>query len=145
MTFRSIATDSIPKNASESLDSSALTDKLVFIVDDEIDILDSMNTLLRSWALRVKTAQSAQSLETLFAQYDKPYLLIADLRLRGDEQGATLIKRLRQLHGNFQVLIVTGETASDELQQANATSYPILQKPINCDELFEMICKLLEQ
>jgi hypothetical protein len=43
------------------------------------------------------------------------------------------------------VLIVTGETATDELLQANAAGYPILQKPINCDELFEMICKLLEQ
>jgi hypothetical protein len=91
VTFHSIATDSIPKNPSESLDSSALTDKLVFIVDDEIDILDSMNTLLRSWALRVITAQSAQSLETLFEQHGKPDLLIADLRLRGDEQGAQLL------------------------------------------------------
>jgi signal transduction histidine kinase len=145
VTFHSIATDSIPKNPSESLDSSALTDKLVFIVDDEIDILDSMNTLLRSWALRVITAQSAQSLETLFEQHGKPDLLIADLRLRGDEQGAQLVKRLRQRHGDFQVLIVTGETATDELLQANAAGYPILQKPINCDELFEMICKLLEQ
>jgi len=141
--FPSIATDSIPKNAPDSIDSSVLKDKLIFVIDDEIDILDSMNTLLQSWALRIKTAQSAQNLETLFEQYGKPNLLIADLRLNGDEQGATLAKRLRQLHGDFQVLIVTGETVSDELQQANAEGYPIMQKPLACDELFGVICTIL--
>lgn len=143
VTFRSIATDSISKNASKNLGSIALTDKLVFIVDDEIDILDSMKTLLTAWALRVQTAQSAQSVEQLFAQQGKPDLLIADLRLGDAETGATLAIRLRQQYGDFPVLVVTGETASAALQQANTAYFQILQKPMTSDALFEVIYKLL--
>lgn len=145
VTFQSIAIDTIPKNLSDAIDSSALKNKLVFIIDDEIDILDSMKALLSAWGLQVQTAQSAQSLERHFEQLGKPDLLIADLRLRDKEQGVSLVNRLRQWYGDFPVLIVTGETASEALQQANAANFPLLQKPITCDALFEVICKLLER
>lgn len=75
----------------------------------------------------------------------EPDLLIADLRLRDKEQGASLAIRLRPLYGDFPVLIVTGKTAPEALQQANADNFPLLQKPITCDALFEVICKLLER
>ncbi len=143
VTFQSIAIDPIPKNTSDTIDSSELKGKLVFIVDDEIDILDGMKTLLTTWGLYVQTAQSAQSLENLFEQQGKPDLLIADLRLGDEAQGAALAIRSRQQYGDFPVLVVTGETASEALQQAAAANFPILQKPMTSDALFEVICKLL--
>jgi two-component system, sensor histidine kinase len=107
----------------------------VYLVDDEDDILKSMSKLLSLWGMQVSTAASAVSLDQLFSAQGKPDLLIADLRLGKGEHGAALARRLRLQHGDFPVLIITGETASDALREAKDLGYPLLQKPIAAESL----------
>jgi two-component system, sensor histidine kinase len=107
----------------------------VYLVDDEDDILKSMSKLLSLWGMNVSTAASAPSLDQLFSSQGKPKLLIADLRLGKGEHGAALAKRLRLHYGDFKVLIITGETASEALRDAKDLGYPLLQKPIAPESL----------
>jgi len=102
----------------------------VYLVDDETDILKSMRTLLEIWGVAALTADSPEAAERLFGQHGRPDLMIVDLRLGGNEHGAHLADRLRSQYGSFPVLIITGETASEALRQANESGYTLLQKPI---------------
>jgi DNA-binding NtrC family response regulator len=102
----------------------------VYVVDDELDILKSMSTLLTVWGIGVNTAESTRAADRIFEQHGPPDLMIVDLRLGEDEHGARLADRLQQKYGNFPVLITTGETSSEALRQANERSYTLLQKPI---------------
>jgi DNA-binding NtrC family response regulator len=116
----------LPQRAEET----SHRDKRIFVVDDELDILNSMRILLGVWGIRVQTADSTSSAYRIFERHGPPDLVIIDLRL-GD--------RLQQIHGHFPVLIITGETSSDALRQANERSYSLLQKPIAPEVLRQAI------
>ncbi len=107
----------------------------VFLIDDEVDIVKSMSKLLALWGMNVHTAESAAKLKGHFLSRGKPDLLIADLRLGKGEHGAALAQQLRTQYGDFPVLIITGETASDALRSAVDLGYPLMQKPIAPEDL----------
>lgn len=108
----------------------SLRGKSMYVVDDELDILNSMRSLLGVWGVRVQTGDSSNAADRIFEQYGPPDLLIVDLRLDAEEHGARLAERLQQTYGSFPVLIITGETSSEALRQANERSDTLLQKPI---------------
>jgi two-component system, sensor histidine kinase len=102
----------------------------VYVVDDEIGILKGMSALLGVWGVRTSTGSTSAEADQLFAEHGPPDLLIVDLRLGADEHGAGLAARLQRTYGRFPVRIITGETASEALRQANEAGFPVLQKPI---------------
>jgi CheY-like chemotaxis protein len=95
----------------------------------------SMRSLLGVWGVSVMTAESPSAADLLFEQHGPPDLMIVDLRLGEEEHGARVADRLQQTYGQFPVLIITGETSSEALRQANERSYTLLQKPIASEVL----------
>ena len=131
-------TETIPK---QYTNSNLLANRRIYIIDDEIDILKSSKILLESWKIQVHTALSAQEGEVLFERYGAPDLLIVDLRLREEEHGVDLAKRLQKKYSDFPVLVLTGETDTDSLIKTNSAGYELLQKPISAEILFETLYK----
>jgi signal transduction histidine kinase/ActR/RegA family two-component response regulator len=130
---------SLPERLPQRLEDASLREKRVYVVDDELDILNSMRILLGVWGIRVQTAESTSGAYQIFEKHGPPDLLIIDLRLGEEEHGARLADRLQQIHGQFPVLIITGETSSEALRQANERSYTLLQKPIAPEVLRQAI------
>lgn len=140
--------DVLPEPAHAAVDqdpaqASSLAGNRIYVVDDEIDILRSMSALLHAWGVIAWVAGSPAALEQLFIDNGVPDLLIADLRLGAPEHGAQLARRMQGLHGPFPVLVMTGETSSEALRQANEQNYLLLQKPIAHETLYAAISKLL--
>ena len=131
--------DSIDDSPDAARSSAALVGKRVYVVDDEIDIRKNMCALLEMWGMTVWTAASPAEANVLFNDCGRPDVLIADLRLGSGEHGAAMAERLRHAFGPFPVLIITGETVSDALRQANEDGYVVLQKPIAPEALHEAI------
>jgi two-component system, sensor histidine kinase len=104
--------------------------KRVFMADDEIDIRCSMAALLATWGLKVHAADTPHSAGQLFRGVGRLDLMIVDLRPGATEHGATLASHLRRVHGEFPVLIITGQTSSKAPRQANEVGFALLQKPI---------------
>jgi two-component system, sensor histidine kinase len=125
-----IADAATPAEAPAAVSQVSLRGRRVYVVDDEADILRSMSTLLKVWGIEAITAGSPQAADEVFATHGPPDLMIVDLRLGDKEHGAHLAARLQQAHGEFPVLITTGETSSQALREANQQSYTLLQKPI---------------
>jgi CheY-like chemotaxis protein len=118
---------------------AVLRGRVIYVVDDEQDILKSTQTLLEIWGVAVATARSPAETDFLFERAGRPDLMIVDLRLGSEEHGVLLADRLQQLHGHFPVLITTGETSSDALLQANQRKFTLLQKPIAPEVLHRAI------
>ncbi len=111
----------------------------VCLVDDEVDILKSMGHLLKAWGMESFTTDSVAGAEQIFRERGKPDLLITDLRLGKGEHGAELATRMRKQFGGFPVLIITGETTSAALREANERGFKLLQKPVVAETLREAI------
>jgi signal transduction histidine kinase/ActR/RegA family two-component response regulator len=117
----------------------------IYVVDDEPDILKSMDMLLGLWGAATESATSPAAAEQLLREHGKPDLLIIDLRLGGDEHGVQLASRFQREHGPFPVLVITGETSSAALRDANEQAYVLLQKPIAPEVLRAAISDALEK
>ena len=102
----------------------------IYVVDDEIAILRSLDALLKNWGAVVHVAIDGHEAQALFEQHGCPDLLLIDLRLGGSEHGGALATRLRAAFGRFAVLVVTGEAAAVVREQASQTGYAVLQKPL---------------
>ncbi|WP_445145101.1 ATP-binding protein [Dyella sp. Tek66A03] len=129
-------------DASPGADGNAVAARghlTVFVVDDEVDIVQGARALLELWGYQVRTATGSEELASLFVKYGRPDLLIVDLRLRDDENGIALAERMRRMHGTFAVLVVTGETSSSALADAKQSGYGIVHKPISAPMLRQRI------
>ena len=144
VTFRNAVVSQVRGPAPAGIARTVRMDgRRIYLVDDEIDIVRSMRLLLRQWGVQVEAAGSSEAAAELFERHGRPDLMIADLRLGAGEHGAALASRLRERHGDFPVLIITGETSSEALLEANRAGYPLLQKPITQETLKESIAALL--
>jgi len=104
----------------------------VVVVDDEIDIREGMQSLLQQWGCQVSLAASAAEAVAVARAADVvPHAIIADYRLRDGETGVQVIEQLqRELEARIPALIVTGDTASERLQEAGASGYQLVHKPV---------------
>jgi two-component system, sensor histidine kinase len=122
----------------------ALAGRSVYIIDDEIDIQKSMTRLMQLWGARALSADSPQAALELFETHGPPDLLITDLRLGANENGAELALRLRRRFGMFPALVTTGEISPEALSFTSEHGLDLLHKPITEQELRRTMNRLIE-
>ena len=103
----------------------------VVLVDDDVEIRESMRLLLAGWGCRyVGGATVAEIEDELRAQGLTPDALIVDYRLAGTMTGLQVIDRLRAAFGKqLPALIITG-TANPSFLQQRAAGIPFAVKPV---------------
>lgn len=116
----------------------------ILLVEDERLLERVVTELLRTASLTCEVAHSGkEALERLQGRlYD---LLILDLRLP-DTTGSEILRRVRQLHPQLPVVLVTAYTAGEEL--AEATAYApnaVLYKPFDLETLLATVWNLLRK
>jgi len=117
------------------------------IIDDEQPIQDAMKLLLETWGCQVLVAESGQdALKQLRYTTKAPDIILADYRLREHETGTQAIVVIQALYSQpIPALIITGDTAPERLQEAEASGYSVLHKPIKPAKLRASILAVLEQ
>jgi CheY-like chemotaxis protein len=138
------------KNAESSTqpdyhDETTLFGVVIVVIDDEADILAAVGLLLKQWGCAVITADSgAQALEKLQAEDLAPDLIVSDFRLRNSETGIDAIRTLRSQFGDgVPALLLTGDTAAEQLRKAAASGLEVLHKPLNAQQLKRVLIKKL--
>ncbi len=115
----------------------------ILIVDDEASLRTALFRALDRKGYQVITSASSKEAETVGSS-DKPLdLAIVDLRLP-DGDGIELMEKLRALHPNIQVIILTGhasiETAVDATRKG---AFHFVTKPCNLDEIITLVDRAL--
>ena len=110
----------------------------IIVIDDEPEIAIGMRILLEAMGCSPHTAHNTRDAVTL-ALADQPDLVIADLRLGGQDDGLQAIAEIRQAYPDTPALLVTGDTDPERLRDAQNANVVLLHKPVNGEDLLKAI------
>ena len=124
--------------ADDALESGMLAGLRVLVVDDEAEILNSLQGLLAQLGCEVRCAQDGHAALAWLAQGFVPQVLLMDHRLR-DESGTEVIARVCALLGPVPAVIVTGDTEPATIQLAHAAGHRVIHKPVQGAQLIRAL------
>jgi DNA-binding NtrC family response regulator len=115
----------------------------ILIVDDEAEIREGLELLLRGEGYEVGLAESAE--EALARLEERPYdLLLLDVSLP-DRSGLELLKEIRERDGNLAIILITAYGSIDMAREAfKSGARDYITKPWSADELLAQIAQALE-
>lgn len=116
-------------------------DLFILVIDDESDVLEGMGALLSGWGYRsALCATTEQAVNLVKEAAYPPDLILADYRLNEECTGAEAIQTLCQEIGfDVPAAIITGDTAPDRIQEARASGFMCLHKPLRPAKLRQLI------
>jgi len=120
------------------------TDAMVFVVDDDAPMRESLKNLIRSVGLRVELFSSAQEF-LRSKRLDLPSCLVLDVRLPG-LSGLDLQKRTTEAGMEIPIIFITGHgdiPMSVRAMKAGAVEF--LTKPFRDQDLLDSIQEALER
>ncbi len=127
-------------------DPSPLRGLRLTVVEDEPAVQAAMRARLEAWGATVRTHDGLTPLRHHLAHLPRGHvgidLLITDHRLRG-ATGVDVIRTVRHYGGPVPVLVVTGDTAPDDLALLAASGLQVLHKPFRADALLAAIMQAL--
>ena len=116
---------------------------LVAVVDDDVSVRESLESLIRSAGLDVNVFASAE--EFLESNHARPDCLILDVRLPG-MSGIELHHRLLALSYKVPVAFITAHASDDHARTEAASEWTVayLTKPFGEDELLDAVYAALK-
>lgn len=126
-------------------DGRGVAGRCVLVMDDEVQVLQSMRHMLEGNGCAVLLAESARDALQALALADRvPDLILCDYRLRGSENGVDAIEALREaIDPALPAIIITGDTSPERLRDVTASGIEVLHKPVSEADLYTVIDRLL--
>ena len=115
----------------------------ILIIDDEQGIRAALGQLLEFEGYEVRTAANAAD---GIAEYERfrPHLVFMDVKMAGID-GLEALKRLKQLHANATVVMISGHaTIQTAVEATQLGAYDILEKPLDTDRILVLLRNALE-
>ncbi|MBD3309625.1 response regulator [Candidatus Woesearchaeota archaeon] len=113
--------------------------KTIMVVDDEPDILQSVETVLKKEGYEVVTAKNGdQCLEKL--EKEKPDLILLDIMMPGTPV-KEVIKKIKDTKIAFLTAVKTSDAEKEELME-NKNIVDFIEKPFDLEELVKKVRKL---
>lgn len=117
----------------------------VLVVDDEVDIVEGLTTMFEFESIEAAGAGDCDAALAMLTDLYYPVIL-ADLRLRSEEEGLRLLDAIRERTPRSRVVMLTAyatPAVEDELLKRGVAM--VLHKPAPCDVILEAIQALLEE
>lgn len=121
-----------------SVQPTELEGKNILLVEDEAEVREATRVALERWGCQVVACESGQQAKLCITEQNlKIDFVIADLQLKEHENGVVVIQAIRdQLQRpNLPALVISGDTATETLQQITQAGLRLLGKPVRPAEL----------
>ena len=118
--------------------------KTILVVEDDVDVVEFLETLVRRERLFPNVAGNVSEAIKIIEK-SLPELMLLDIVLP-EKSGLELLKYLKDKNLNIPVIVITGKYNEEKLRRELITFYNIkdyLIKPINSDYLCYLIHKVL--
>ena len=131
-----------------SLDDQAglerLEQMLLVVIDDDPTICEATKMMLELYGAQVITAESGDAaIQSLIFSPRTPDLILSDYRLI-DETGLECIEKIRgEFNEDIPAIIVTGDTAPNELKLLQDGGLEVLYKPVPAETLLMSVIRHL--
>lgn len=115
--------------------------KTILVVDDDRDVLASMQTLLRAWGHTVIAAPSLeQAIAAARSHRSELEMIMTDFRLARDVTGVDVIHAVFESIGRaIPAIIITGDTSPEGINAASSSGFCIMHKPLDPQEIQALI------
>ena len=119
--------------------------RTILFIDDEEAIRTSVSDLLRQWGYTVLATATVDEARRAALNHDSVIdVVISDLRLRGGEDGILAIEQIRQVCGyTVPAVLVTGDTAPDQVQRIHESGHIVLFKPVRPKDLYDVLKRIV--
>lgn len=115
----------------------ALAGRVVLLVDDNQDVLESTSGLLTLNGMVVKTAGGVAEAWALIEGGLRPDMVLSDIVMAGTADGVELALRLRKTHPDMPVVLASAySTAATD---ATAQGFTVLRKPYDAAQLLSLL------
>ena len=128
----------------ETLPGALDDSRVVLLLDDEEAVRTSVGELLVEWGYEVvAVATTSDAVAAAKARGGVIDVIVSDLRLRDGDDGLRAIEQIRQACG-FAVpaVLVTGDTAPDQVLRVHESGHIVLYKPVQPKELLTVLKRL---
>ena len=129
----------------KSLPASTGMQGCIAIVDDDVQVLDALKTLLTGWGLKVVAAESG---DILCARLDSvPDVLLTDWQLAQGETGQHVVDKLAAKFPGvtIPVLVITGDISIESIDVSQLSKLPALHKPVKPARLRALLAQTLRK
>ncbi|MBW4599639.1 MAG: response regulator [Calothrix sp. FI2-JRJ7] len=138
------AVKTMATSPTENLDLPYGNEELILVVDDEAKILETTQTLLKSYNYKVVTASNGIEAIALYASYqDKISVVLVDMMMPLMD-GAVTIRTLQKMNPLVKIVAVSGIVGSNKITK-DATQGKFISKPYTTQELLQTLHELLGQ
>ena len=130
-----------------SLPPDQMDQTRILVIDNETNILVSMQALLSQWGCDVITAIDAE--EALLLIEDEgfiPDLIMADFHLDNDKTGTDAILHVRQQLGlEIPAMVITADRSDECRQLFRQLGLPVLNKPVKPGKMRALLTHLIQR
>ncbi|MGQ0455707.1 MAG: ATP-binding response regulator [Hyphomicrobium sp.] len=132
--------------ANRPIEDSSLIAYPVIVIDNDLGVLDAMQTLLARWGADVRLARDLDDVTEIVAdQAFKPAIILADFHLDGGVIGIEAIERVRHAcNARLPAILITADRTEITSQAARTAACEILHKPVRPAELRALMQHLLK-
>jgi CheY-like chemotaxis protein len=110
----------------------------IFVVDDDLDVLDAMAKQLKAWGCLVQHATSkSETLAALAENLRIPDLLITDFYLGNQETAHDIVSAVQADCGPVPTLILSARSIPDQEKAKFPANTLLLRKPVGAAKLIE--------
>ncbi len=116
----------------------------IAVLDDDKIVLLTLKKMLNDANINTEIFTSVEEANLYFAE-NQPHILITDLQIN-QNSGEEFIKNIRNnspLNTNIPIIIITGDQYVDHSDLQKLAANDIIIKPVNKEELYEKINKIL--
>ncbi len=115
-----------------------LIDRHIAVLEDDDAVRMAMTLRLKEWGAHVSALHSLEDLDELLCRVMHLDMLITDHRLC-DGNSLQAIDLARARHPRLPALVVTGDTAAEDIKALLHVGAPVLHKPFQADGLLRVI------
>ncbi|HOO72172.1 MAG TPA: response regulator [Spirochaetota bacterium] len=121
-----------------------MSDKIVLIIDDDPDILDSVGAVLSANGYGVQKALSGQEGVESFTK-SKPDLILCDMMMESVDQGTKVAQEIRKKDMKVPIYLLSsiGSATAMNVELDQLGFNGVFQKPIDPDSLIAAVKKAI--
>jgi PAS domain S-box-containing protein len=135
----SIQTEADPLPVDDDTDEIPFKSKSAILVEDDLIVAQAMASLLELMGMKIRCFHNAEDTMSE-ADIEHTDYYIVDYMLGGGQNGIQLLNQLRQKRGkSINAVLVTGDTSTNLIRQAEHFDWPVLHKPVSISKLISKL------
>ena len=120
---------------SGTVDTAQFQGKTILLIDDDVEVLQAMSQVLRNWGMHPVGVRSLTEVRiTLDENHAVPDVILCDHRLEFGQSGLEVVRTI-QLRYPVPAIMITGDTAPENLHVIKESGLPLLHKPLTPENL----------